>query len=321
MDSICIFDSILIGSDLKWRQLKANSKINPKKLYGCTLDYLDGYLYLICGYSINEYTNKIWRYNISSKIWNLRYKGDVLPRLYGHRSIVYGSKYVIIFGGCGNTEESTTLQFYNDMYVYNVETNTVTLMDVGNKPCKRFGFRIAMYDGYLLIYGGKNSELNVINDLYAIKMDDVIHSQNVISWIYINLDELNINLCGSTMTNIGNKLLFYGGKSKNNYRNSNVFRIYNPDVLMYPTKLGYLVKWYIDNIQTEFNMNIPNGIGIEIQKFCGIIYTKDSFNIKERSGHCHCILNIKGIQSLVIFGGFCGRDWLNDMYYIPLEML
>lgn len=94
----------------------------------------------------------------------------------GHRMISFLKDSIILFGGFHDTGSQT--QYHNDTWIYNISSNSWTLLDCANSPGARSGFCFALLDGIPIIYGGYTQrkrtsgrlEGHVYGDLWSLSL-------------------------------------------------------------------------------------------------------------------------------------------------------
>ena len=102
------------------------------------------------------------------------HKSDDIPNL-----AVFGlcnnDRYVYIFGGrnCGGKIGLRNCLYYNDLWEYNIELNTIKCMRVidDEKPDRRSAMTLNYYDDNLYLFGGYTSRRTRTNDIWTFSME------------------------------------------------------------------------------------------------------------------------------------------------------
>jgi hypothetical protein len=126
------------------------------------------------------------------------------PKKTIHSSSVFTNLGTVHYGGLFNN----TID--NELFLLN-NTEWVTLPQHGNiKPEPRYGHFMTFYDGYLILFGGRNINENNLNDLWLYNLDNN-------DWINIdyknktNAPSARFLSSGEIVTNYG-KLILFGNK-------------------------------------------------------------------------------------------------------------
>ena len=119
------------------------------------------------GFEDGERVNTLIIYNMKTNYWSsIQQQGDEddVPCPRSGHSAAFSDGVMYVFGGkdCDSNK-------LNDLWALNLKSGAwARLNPVGNvTPCVRSGHSSAIYDGYLVIFGGILEVTKELNDLYA----------------------------------------------------------------------------------------------------------------------------------------------------------
>ncbi|KAI4497425.1 hypothetical protein M0802_007436 [Mischocyttarus mexicanus] len=131
----------------------------------------------------------LWVYRIGEKKWEKIISPGGPSARSGHR-MVHMKKKLIVFGGFyDNLREC---KYYNDLYMFNLETYTWHKIDcTGNPPTPRSGFIMLPVSDKILVYGGYNKEKikagvdkgQVHTDMFLLSQDK--NDQTGLKWKWV----------------------------------------------------------------------------------------------------------------------------------------
>ena len=121
---------------MEYRMIQDSNDIFESR-WGCTLNYYDNKLYLYGGKTYNLCYNEMWMYCLIENKWNEIDCSDQIeipPATAHHRCVNY-REYIILFGGVAEFDDEWV--YYNDIYVFNCDTNKWKKIITINPPVSR----------------------------------------------------------------------------------------------------------------------------------------------------------------------------------------
>ena len=305
-----------------WKEIKKHIFTWPSKRYGGTLNNYNGYLYLYGGYNYvgnHNPLNDLNVYNIKSNKWKRIKSKFNSPSCSQHTTSIY-NHYLIIFGGLCNKQRERIC--HNDIYIFNILTNTWKIIKSNNKPIPRFAHGMCIINNKLIIHGGLDVNNIPLNDIHSISLNDNILNDNKPSTVHWNTIHANMDPVFSHLmvpiSDISHSFIVFGGRKK--YKITE----YNRELILYkhyPSNGDTFIRAYFRQLYSD--ILIPDLVLHLIIQYFGMLDQKYSYKctpINSRGGHNGCILYSNNNRYLFIFGGWL-HNALNDCYLIHINRL
>jgi N-acetylneuraminic acid mutarotase len=107
--------------------------------------------------------NDMWEYNISGNSWTQKASGA--SKRFGHSAVAYNGK-MYIFGGA-----DVSSVYYNDVWEYNPVNDSYSQKTCsGTPPTTRFAHSAIVFNGKMIIFGGRDNNLALCNDVHELDL-------------------------------------------------------------------------------------------------------------------------------------------------------
>jgi len=315
----------------------------PSGRGGCTTVHVDGKLIVFGGHYYAgdnkfEYLNETWVLDIEKLSWRkVNCLGEIpLPR-YGHSAHLLGSR-MFIFGGKGPKKA-----LYNDVYFLNlIDWTWVSVSPSSNSPSARFFHASEVVGRKIVIHGGWDCQ-NLYDDMWIFNTDSF-------SWLQPKTAGFGPTVrYGHSLTLAKDGRLFlFGGCTL--LKDSSV-PVYNNDIHVLDTETmiwirprvngntptgryghtatlmddGYIVifgGWGSGGCQSKEWINNPKAHSLQIldtQAMTWWIPNKLG-NKPLKHLYNHCCNRSGSSSSMLVFGGFDGRQAVYDFSVINIEI-
>ncbi len=199
----------------KWEELALIGDTLPKISYASSSQYKNEF-YVIGGQNeFLEQMNTIYRINPTT-LKSIKMEFDTLPPIENHSSAVHEDG-IYIFGGFSKGQQ------LNDLFFFNPESKSlkkIELSDKSNNPSKRINSSIEVYQNFIYLFGGKDSDGKYLNDLWRFdiksnKWEEIVQSDKT---LYPK------GRSGHTLTLYNGDLYIFAGKSGNIHENNDFWK-------------------------------------------------------------------------------------------------
>ncbi|CDW72651.1 f-box protein [Stylonychia lemnae] len=185
-DYIILFGGI--NQKSQWQNIKTQkSQISANKVAYASgkVAEQEGQLYILCGKTTNGPTNEVWRLDLEkviqyvenplrhlnkTQIWSQIALETPLRSRYGQQSEFIFPNTILVMGGIGENQE-------NIQEIQQIQLNELKVYSVKKKFSGEFPEPRAFTDmthisgGMLVLYGGQNSQNQIFNDYWHLKLD------------------------------------------------------------------------------------------------------------------------------------------------------
>ncbi|MCX5973514.1 MAG: hypothetical protein NTU59_02320, partial [Coprothermobacterota bacterium] len=149
-----------------WGLLDTGSA-SPSKRLGHAMAKTSSGVLLFGGFDSSLF-NDTWLFNASTSTWGLLDTGSASPtKRFLHAMATLPTGDVLLFGGwdSGGT-------FRNDTWLFNASTSTWGLLDTGSaSPSARNAHAMAKTSSGVLLFGGNDGTINLLNDTWLFTYD------------------------------------------------------------------------------------------------------------------------------------------------------
>ena len=149
-----------------WTELKPNNEINklPTKRYGQSMIVIKNKI-IVFGGRFGNCLNDVWVYDLEKNSWELMKPSGNLPsKRFGHSAQLINGK-MVIFGGFSDDTVYKKDCFLNDVWVYDLDTNSWEQKDSGSTP--RDCHTTVSLNNKMYVFGGDNGS-SFLNDLWLL---------------------------------------------------------------------------------------------------------------------------------------------------------
>jgi hypothetical protein len=309
-------DNLLQNSPWKCLQTPPSETPGPRAAHSCEI--IGKKLYLFGGWNGRKALNDIFMFNIETNKWTELEVAVMKPGLRNNHATCTHGKYIYLHGGHnGDT-------WLDDLYIFdsvNLIWNKINI--IGDIPSARACHTLSRVDKKIYMFGGYDGN-QCYNDVEVFDTEDK-------TWSTLNCGgSLPLARNAHSITVVGKNLFLFGGHSGNKHLK---------DLFIFDTETA---NWY----EPKFSGESPEGLRGHTATYMGnkiIIFggydgkgrSKELYflNVDEfkwyhandndkfpgsRQRHTSVSLDNK---RLLIFGGFDGMKWLNDIHILDVSIL
>lgn len=305
-----------LSSD-KWTNMNPSGN-TPSSRYSHAMAPLHGTkkVLLFGGYTTSGVDNDTWVYDASTNTWTDKNPSGIEPeaREYHGLASVYNDDKVVLFGGFGSAK------YFNDTWVYDLNANTWTNKNPQLKPSARKDPGMATIYGTkkIVIFGGNESGINVINDTWEYNL-----SKNL--WTNKNPSgNLPSARRGHALMTIHStdKILLFGSDDQTWIYNSSTNTWAQKSPPAKPTA-RYITKGVVSIHGTDQAILFGGNDGVDrddtwVYDLSDDNWTKKIPSLKPSKRRGHVMSSIYETDEVLLFGGFQGGD-LGDTWTYNLS--
>lgn len=285
-------------------------------------DKVGNNLYIFGGWNGKQALNDLHILDIENLLWSQpEWEGNIPACRNNHTTAVVGESIYCHGGHDGN-------DWLDDLYIFNTTTYTWAKPKLsGNRPSGRACHTMSRVGRKLYMFGGYDGE-RCFNDMDVLDLDTMTWIQ---PWV---AGQFPMARNAHTMTVVGTKLFLFGGHSGNKHLKD--LHIFDTETLEWtePTIYGNPPKGLRGHTASLIGNKLYlfggyDGRGKSVKK---IIPSNDLYVLNTdtmrwshpseiekspvgRQRHTACVI---GTKQLLIFGGFDGWKWLNDIWVLDI---
>jgi len=165
-------------------------------------------------------------YSIDNDTWSSVGNGGITPSPRSHHTAIYRNNSIIIFGGQDGSS------YFNDVWSFDTSSFEWSRLQggTGNAPSARYSAGAALIAGGMLVFGGRNSTNQALDEFYFFLFD----VDPTLSWNQLVAPEPPPRF-GHSITSDSQNLIVYmfGGSATNGFTFNDVWRLsasITPDV-------------------------------------------------------------------------------------------
>jgi len=309
-------DNLPYNNLWKCLQTPSNETPGPRAAHSCEI--IGKNMYLFGGWNGRKALNDIFLFNIETNTWTEPEISGIKPGFRNNHATCTLGKYMYLHGGHnGDT-------WLDDLYIFdsvNLVWNKINT--IGTVPSARACHTLSKVDRKIYMFGGYDGN-QCYNDVEVFDTEDK-------SWFTLNcVGAIPLARNAHSITVVGKNLFLFGGHSGNKHLK---------DLFIFDTESA---NWF----EPKFSGESPEGLRGHTATYIGnkiIIFggydgkgrSKELYflNVDELkwyhaddnekfpgSRQRHTSVNIDN-KRLLIFGGFDGMKWLNDIHILDVSIM